>query len=52
MLLQLVAPDDLESKFQALEGSDVDDELTSMKAKLGTSSVAGQVGLPREVFQV
>ncbi len=32
---QLVAPDNLESKFAALEGSNVDDELSKMKAQLG-----------------
>jgi phage shock protein A len=31
----LVAPDNLESKFRELEGSNVDDELAAMKAQLG-----------------
>ena len=35
LALQLVAPSDLEAKFAALEGSDVDDELNKMKAQLG-----------------
>lgn len=43
-LLQLVAPDNLESKFRELEGSNVDLELAEMKAKLGTGRVAGEVG--------
>jgi hypothetical protein len=44
--LQLAAPsDNIESKFRALEGSDVDDELSKMKASIGGGSkVAGQVG--------
>ena len=36
--LQLVAPDNLESKFRALEGDAVDDELSRMKAALGSGS--------------
>jgi hypothetical protein len=32
--LQLVAPDNLESKFRELEGDAVDDELSAMKAKI------------------
>jgi phage shock protein A len=43
LLLQLSAPDDLESKFKQLEGSNVDDDLEAMRAKLGTTSFAGQV---------
>lgn len=43
MLMQLVAPSDVESKFRALEGSDVDDDLAKMKAALGSGKVAGQV---------
>eukprot|EP00889_Picochlorum_renovo_P000821 jgi/Picre1/27851/NNA_000815.t1 len=35
--------DDLESKFKQLEGGDVDDDLAAMKAKLGTTTVAGQL---------
>ncbi|KAI3439051.1 hypothetical protein D9Q98_001461 [Chlorella vulgaris] len=34
----LVAPDNVESKFRALEGSDVDDDLAKMKAALGSGS--------------
>jgi hypothetical protein len=42
--LQLVAPTDLEAKFAALEGSNVDDELSKMKAQLGVGKrPAGQV---------
>lgn len=40
---QLVAPDNLESKFLALEGSDVDDELSKMKAQLAASKPVAQV---------
>ena len=42
--LQLVAPDSIENKFRALEGSDVDDDLAKMKAALGSGKVAGEVG--------
>lgn len=43
--MQLTAPDSLESKFAALEGSDVDDELSKMKASLGASKKpVAQVG--------
>lgn len=40
---QLVAPDSVESKFRALEGSDVDDELAKMRAQLGSGKVKGEV---------
>lgn len=41
-----MAPDDLESKFRALEGPDVDDDLAKMKKALAASSVPrGQVGM-------
>lgn len=33
-MLQLVAPDNLESKFRELEGSAVDDELRKLKTSL------------------
>lgn len=40
-----MAPSDVEQKFRALEGSDVDDDLAKMKAALGGGSkVAGEVG--------
>lgn len=39
----LVAPDSVESKFRALEGSDVDDELSKMKAQLGSGTVKGEL---------
>lgn len=42
-LPQLVAPSDVEAKFRELEGSNVDDELSKMKAALGSGKVAGQV---------
>ena len=39
MCVQLVAPDNLESKFRELEGgNNVDDELAAMKAQLGGGS--------------
>lgn len=41
--MQLVAPDNLESKFLALEGSDVDDELSKMKAQLAASKPVAQL---------
>lgn len=47
--VQLVAPDSVESKFRALEGSDVDDELSKMKAQLGSGTVKGEVGRARRV---
>ncbi|EFN51740.1 hypothetical protein CHLNCDRAFT_59172 [Chlorella variabilis] len=39
----LVAPDSIENKFRALEGSDVDDDLAKMKAALGSGKVAGEL---------
>ncbi|KAL4434394.1 hypothetical protein ABPG75_000835 [Micractinium tetrahymenae] len=39
----LVAPDSVESKFRALEGSDVDDELSKMKAQLGSGKPKGEL---------
>ncbi|KAL4428577.1 hypothetical protein ABPG77_008889 [Micractinium sp. CCAP 211/92] len=39
----LVAPDSVESKFRALEGSDVDDELAKMRAQLGSGKVKGEL---------
>jgi phage shock protein A len=45
----LSAPDDLESKFKQLEGSNVDDDLEAMRAKLGTTSFAGQLPPGRPV---
>lgn len=44
LFVQLVAPDNLESKFKALEGGDVDDELSKMKAQLGARKPVAQVG--------
>lgn len=47
---QLVAPSDVEAKFRALEGSDVDDDLAKMKAALGSGKPKGEVrgaGWPR-----
>lgn len=38
-----MAPDSVESKFRALEGGDVDDELSKMKAQLGSGKVKGEV---------
>ncbi len=38
-----MAPDSVESKFRALEGSDVDDELAKMRAQLGSGKVKGEV---------
>ncbi|PRW58837.1 putative membrane-associated 30 kDa chloroplastic [Chlorella sorokiniana] len=47
----LVAPSDVESKFRALEGSDVDDDLAKMKAALGSGKVAGQLPPGRPVSE-
>lgn len=41
--------DDIESKFKQLEGGDVDDDLAAMKAKLGTTKIAGQLPPGRPV---
>ena len=36
--MQLSAPDDVESKFRALEGSNVDDDLNQLRAALSSGS--------------
>jgi len=48
----LIAPDNLESKFLELEGSNVDDELAAMKAKIGPGRVAGELPPGRPVKDV
>lgn len=45
----LVAPDNLESKFRELEGSNVDDELRKLKGQLTGSRVAGELPPGRPV---
>ncbi|KAI7839719.1 hypothetical protein COHA_006523 [Chlorella ohadii] len=47
----LVAPSDVEAKFRELEGSNVDDELSKMKAALGSGKVAGQLPPGRPVSE-
>lgn len=41
--------DDIESKFKQLEGGNVDDDLAAMKAKLGSTEVAGRLPPGRPV---
>ena len=46
--MQLAAPDELENKFQQLEGNDVDDELAQMKKRAlsGASPPKAEKSLP------